>query len=239
VVNLGYLGVIGGVYASRRRGGLVDARETGLVAGCLALVAILLALLPLQAARIALAVQLQPARVFWLLDFLAVVYAVWLMAEGVAVRVHRAQLAAAALVVIAAARGGYVMRVEFPERPLFEVSVPGDWGRVAAWARSTRPDSGWLADPMHAVRYGSSLRMAAARDVFVEAVKDSAIGMYDRTTALRTRARVDAVGDFRSLTPARARQIAARHGLDYLVTEQPIALPLAFQSGPIRVYALR
>jgi hypothetical protein len=131
------------------------------------------------------------------------------------------------------------MRVEFPERPLFAVTVTGDWGRVAAWAQSTRPDSGWLADPMHAARYGTSLRMAAERDVFVEAVKDGAIGMYDRAIAMRTRARLAAVGDFRALTPGRARQLAAEHKLDYLVTEQQVALPLRFQSGPIRVYALR
>ena len=33
---------------------------------------------------------------------------------------------------------------------------------------------------MHAAHYGTSLRMAGARDVFVEGTKDAAIGMYDR-----------------------------------------------------------
>jgi hypothetical protein len=238
MINLGYVPLIWLIYRWRRASGLLEARETGLVLGCLALVPVFLLFLAMHAARIALAVQLQPARVFWLLDFLALVYAVWALAEGARLSVPRARVAAAALFVVSVLRGGYVMQLEFPDRPLFQVDVPGDWGRVAAWAQSTRPDSGWLADPMHATLYGTSLRMAAERDVFVEAVKDGAIGMYDRTIALRTRARVEAVGDFRRLSAARARQLGAQHSLDYLVTEQRVALPLAFQSGRIRVYAL-
>jgi hypothetical protein len=81
--------------------------------------------------------------------------------------------------------------------------------------------------------------MAARRDVFVEAAKDAAIGMYDRRIAMQTRDRLQAVGDFHALAPARARQLGADHGLDYLVTESDLTLPLAFQSGPIRVYRLR
>ena len=55
-----------------------------------------------------------------------------------------------------------------------------------AWARTTDSGSGWLADPLHAVVYGTSVRVAGERDVFVEAVKDAAIGMYDRDIAMRT-----------------------------------------------------
>ena len=36
----------------------------------------------LNAARVALAIQLQPARIFWMLDFTATVYVVWALAEG-------------------------------------------------------------------------------------------------------------------------------------------------------------
>ena len=42
----------------------------------------LLVVLPLNAAHVALAVQLQASRLFWMLDFLAVIYLVWAMAEG-------------------------------------------------------------------------------------------------------------------------------------------------------------
>ncbi len=108
-----------------------------------------------------------------------------------------------------------------------------------AWARSTPKDSGWMADPMHAVRYGTSLRVAGERDVFVEAVKDTAIGMYERHVAIRTRDRLAELTDFEAMTPARARGLAARYGLDYLISEQPLDLPIAFQSGALRVYRLR
>jgi hypothetical protein len=114
-----------------------------------------------------------------------------------------------------------------------------DWGRVMAWARASDPRSGWLADPMHAIQYGTSLRVAGERDVFVEAVKDEAIGMYDRGVAMQTRDRLAEVGDFASLTAARAQALAGAHGLDYLVTDRPLDLPLAFESGRLRVYRLR
>ena len=87
---------------------------------------------------------------------------------------------------------------------------------------------------MHAVLYGTSLRVAGERDVFVEAVKDAAIGMYERDVAIRTRDRIAAVGDFDAMTPERARTLGAQYGLDYLVTEQPLDLPLAFESGKLR-----
>ena len=93
--------------------------------------------------------------------------------------------------------------------------------------------------PEHAVRYGTSLRVAGERDVCVEAIKDRAIGMYDRGMAMRTRERVAAVGDFHTLTPERARALAQQYDLHYLVTEQALALPVAFSSGDLRVYALR
>jgi hypothetical protein len=129
--------------------------------------------------------------------------------------------------------------VEFPNRPLFEVSVPGDWGRVAAWAQNTPKDSGWLADPMHAARYGTSLRMAAGRDVFVEGTKDAAIGMYDRAIAFRTRERLGELGDFAALSADAVRALGARYDMTYFVTEQPLPLPVAFEAGMIRVYRIR
>jgi hypothetical protein len=108
-----------------------------------------------------------------------------------------------------------------------------------AWAQTTPEGSGWMADPMHAVKYGTSVRVAGQRDVFVEAVKDAAIGMYERSIAIRTRDRLVDLGDFTGLTPERARALAAQYGLDYLVAEQPLDLPVAFQSGALKVYRLR
>ena len=123
---------------------------------------------------------------------------------------RRARLTAAAIA-RRISRPGIVCAVRQVSRtPVAELKVPdNDWGRTMAWARNTPPDSGWLADPMHAVLYGTSLRVAGERDVFVEAVKDAAIGMYERSVAIRTRDRIAAVGDFAALTPARARTLGA------------------------------
>jgi hypothetical protein len=245
IVNMAYGPAIWMLYRWRVAAGAAQPREKALVIGVLSLVIVFFAALALNAARVALAIQLQPARVFWMLDVMTVIYGVWALAEGVGSdrgqppTPVRARLAAAALIVLSLARGLYVMRVEFPDRPLFETAVPGDWGDVAAWAQTTPVGSRWLADPNHAAQYGTSLRMAARRDVFVEAAKDGAIGMYDRTIALRTRERLQLAGAFADLTEDQARQLAARHGLDYLVTERDLRLPQAFRSGAIRVYHLR
>lgn len=238
-VNLTYIPLILWIHRRRAAAGLVTRREIGVAIGCVALAAVFVVAVALNAAHVALAIQLQPARVFWMLDLLAIVYAIWAIAEGTPSSPRRARVVATTLVALSIVRASYVMIVEFPGRPLFEVGVRGDWGRIASWAQTTSKDSGWLADPFHAARYGTSLRMAAARDVFVEGTKDAAIAMYDRRIAFRTRDRLRAVADFSQLSPARARQLATEYQLDYMVTEEDMALPLAFQAGAIRVYRLR
>lgn len=240
IVNLTYLPVILIVYRRRRAAGQTDALEGGLARGALALAGLFAVLLPLNAAHVQLAVQLQPARMFWMLDFLATIYLVWAMAEGPSPAVGRARLVAAMLVCVSLLRGGYVALVEFPERPLAQFDIAdNDWGRAMAWARSTDERSGWLADPMHAVLYGTSIRVAAGRDVLVEAVKDSAVGLYDRATAIRTRDAIAAAGDFSALDAAGARALGAAYDLDYLIAERDFDLPVAFPSGRLRIYRLR
>ena len=239
-VNLLSLPLIVVVYVRRRAAGLVDRAETGMAVGALSLAGVFAALVPLIAARIALAVQLQPARMFWMLDFTATIYVVWALAEGLSAGTRRARVAAVIIACLSLARGTYSKFVSFPERPVAQLDIRrDDWGRAMAWASTTDSDSGWLADPMHAVLYGSSVRVAAGRDVLVEAVKDTAIGMYDRRVAIRTRDRISAVGDFRSLGSDRARALGAAYDLDYLVADRALDLPLAFQSGELRVYRLR
>jgi hypothetical protein len=240
ITNLLAVPIIVGTYRWRRASGLVDSSETGVVAGVLALAGVFAAILPLNAAHVALAVQLQPARMFWMLDFFATVYLVWALAEGPLPNVRRTQLVAAAIISLSVIRGAYVKLIEFPERPFARIDIADDdWGRAMTWARSTDARSGWLADPMHAVRFGTSLRVGAERDVFVEAVKDAAIGMYDRSIAIRTRDRLMAIGDFATLTPDRARTLATGYDLDYLVADRAFDLPLAFESGRVRIYRLR
>ena len=240
IINLSYIPIIVLVYRRRRAIGRLVPGETGLVAGCLSLLLLFAAALPLNAARVAIAVQLQTPRVFWMLDFLATVYAVWALAEGAAGSLRRAQMTAAVIALASVARGAYTKVVNFPDRAVAQIWMrDNDWGRVMAWARTTPTGSGWVADPLHAVKYGTSVRVAAERDVLVEAVKDAAVGMYAREVAIRTRDRVAAVGDFDSMTPDRARSLASQFGLDYLVTEQALDLPVAFASGAVRVYRLR
>lgn len=240
IVNAGYLAAIVFVFRRRAAAGLLAARERALVAGCLSLAALFCVALFFNAARVALAIQLQPARVFWMLDFLAVVYGIWLFAEGAAPSVRRAQAVAAVLLAASIVRGAYVMRVLFPDRALAQIHLPDDdWGRAMAWARGTAVDSGWLASPLHAAEYGTSVRMAAGRDVFVEALKDQALGMYDRRIAIRTRDRLAEFGATDTLTTARARALASGYDLDYFVTFHIHDLPVAFESGELRIYRLR
>jgi hypothetical protein len=237
LLNLAYIPVIVLVYRRRASAGVTTPREFAVVTGCLALLLVFVGALPLIHARVALAVQLQTPRVFWMLDFMAVAYAVWAIGEGVAGSQRRARIAFAVITVLSLTRGAYVMLVRFPDRPVAQVGIgDDDWGRVMMWARKTPAGTGFIADPMHAVKYGTSLRVAGERDVLVEAVKDAAIGMYSREIAMRTRERIAAVGAFATLTDARARDLGARYGLDYLVTEQALSLPIAYQSGPLRVY---
>jgi hypothetical protein len=247
LVNLAYVPIIAVIHRQRRAADLVAPRERALVIGCLSLGAVFALTIPLNAARVALAIQLQPARMFWMLDFLAAVYVVWAAAEAnwgsasaSAGSTVRARIVAAAIVAVALVRGVYIMQVEFPDRRVAQVDITDDdWGRAMAWARASDRGSGWIADPEHAVRYGTSVRVAGHRDVFVEAIKDVAVGMYDRNVAMRTRDRVAAMGDFASLDATRARQLAQEYALDYLVTERTIDLPLAFTSGKIRIYRVR
>ncbi|HXH06890.1 MAG TPA: hypothetical protein VNI83_09905 [Vicinamibacterales bacterium] len=221
------------VHHARRRAGLAGPREDGLVAGAMALVAVFLLALPLVALRIALAVQLQVGRVFWMLDFLATVLLVWLLAR------RRPAIAAAVLALCTMARGAYSQFVSHPDRPLVQVGLPaGDWRDAMAWAAQTPKDTHWLADPGHAFRYGSSLRIAAGRDVFLEGSKDGALAIYDRQVAARVLERVQAIGDFSALTAARARALAARYDLDYLVTEARLELPVFYRAGRLFIYRL-
>jgi hypothetical protein len=238
ILNLGYFAVIAWIFRLRQRAGLVDPAERGLVLGSASLAAVFFGALVAQVAGIALAFQLQPARVFWMFDFLAVTYGVWLLASWGAPLERHARTLAVAVLAFSAARGIYV--IVQAERPPVQLTIPDDdWGRVMAFARSTDTSSGWLADPLHAVLYGTSVRVAGERDVLVESVKDAALGMYDRRIAVRTGERIRAVGEYNELTADEARRVGARYDLDYMITERDLDLPRVFTSGDLRVYRLR
>jgi hypothetical protein len=143
LLNLGYIPVILVVWRRRSALGLAAPREAAVVTGCLSLLLVFGVALPLTAVPVALAVQLQTPRIFWMLDFLAVVYAVWAIAEGGVVSARRARLAAIVIILASLSRGIYVMAVRFPDRPVAQVRVADDdWGRVMAWAWETVTSTG-------------------------------------------------------------------------------------------------
>jgi hypothetical protein len=235
VANLALPLVLWWAHRRRAANGRATREETALVWGALALVALFLLTLPAVAARWALPVQLQIPRVFWLVDFLAIIYLI-----GVIERPRAARTAAAVLMAIATTRGIYVMAVEHPERDLFAIAIPASpWHETMVWVRQQPRDAHVLADPGHAWRYGTSVRVSAERDVLVEDVKDSAVAIYSREVARRYNERMAAIGDFSTLDANRARALAERYDLDYLVTDGDVDLPVLFRNEQFRVYALR
>ena len=82
------------------------------------------------------------------------------------------------------------------------------------------------------------MRVAAQRDVYLEADKDSAIAMYTRSIAERVASRVRDLGDFARLTPEEARALAAAYDIDCLVSRADLDLPLVYANDRFRVYEL-
>jgi hypothetical protein len=238
-----YIAVIAISFRARRRLGLAGRGEHALVAGLVTMLLVFGAALPLLSARIALAVQLQVSRSLWLFDLVAVTYAIWWIVEapwGRGQRVIVRRWAVAVVAIGALARGSYVMFFEKAGAPPVRVDLPRDaWRDAMDWLRGQPVDVHVLADPGHAWRYASSVRIAAGRDVFLEEVKDAAIGMYSRDIAMRVLARTRAIGDFPQLTAERARLLAGEYDIDYLVTEATLQLPVAYENGGFRIYRLR
>ena len=253
LINLGLAAIVAAVYRHRRRHGWATSRESGLIAGASVLLLLFAVSVPLARAGVAIVVQLQVSRVFWILDILALWYVVWVLVESQWARrplpflgdrrTSALQLrhAMVALIVVAAvARGGYVTLVERAGRPLVEVDLPPtEWTEVMHWAERQPVGTNFLADPGHAWRYGSSVRAAAGRDVYLEDVKDVGIAIYSRVVAERVRSRRADLGDFAALDADRARQLARRYELHFLIAEQPFDLPAAYRHGRFTVYDLR
>lgn len=228
----------------RSRDELLTAQELGLLAGCLTLVAGFAGSLPLIAAGVPLAVQLQTSRVFWPVETIAILYLVWWLVDRPARAGHRAwlpRLVAALLVAVSVSRAVYVGFLESPARDTFSFDVPrDDWTTVLRWLRDRTPvDTYVLADPGHAWKLGTAVRIGAARDVFLEETKDVAMAMYSREAAHRVTDRIAATQGFTDWAPAALEALARREGLTMLVSERALELPVLFQSGAIRVYDLR
>jgi hypothetical protein len=236
--------VVAVVFAWRRRTGRALPAEGGVVAGCLALVAAFVVSLPCVAHHVALAVQLQTSRMFWHVELLATLYLVWLavdvpLATGSALAARLARALVVVLVLAGAARGFYILRVQF-DRPLVRVGlVADDWQAMAAWARHHTPAGArFLVDPQHVGRYGVSFRVAASRDVFLETVKDSAMATYSRDVALGVVERQKALPSFDGLTATEALALARGHDLQVMITERGLPLPELHRHGRFVAYGL-
>ncbi|HKE82376.1 MAG TPA: hypothetical protein VKB50_01410 [Vicinamibacterales bacterium] len=235
LANLALLGGLWWAHRYRTRHRQASAEDNALVWGATALVAFFLLTLPLVMARVAFPVQLQISRVFWLVDALATIY-------GLSVVTNRTVMRVIACVIIAVsiARGAFVMLIEQRERALFSVHLSeSPWTDAMNWLATEPLTANVLADPGHAWKYGTSVRVAAGRDVFLEEVKDSAIAIYAQDVAARVIERTYALGYFPALTPERAQQLAAKYDLNYLVTEAELALPLAYQNERFHIYRLK
>lgn len=241
LVPAAYVAVVAAAACVRRRAGELRPRERALLGGAAALVVIFVMLLPPMLVRSALAIQMQPSRVFWILDLFATLSVIWLL--GDARGRHRTLAPAIVAVVVvlgSAARGVYLMAVRFPERSLAVLSPPDTpWEDAMRWARSTERGSHWLAHPDHAYLYGSGVRVSGRRDVFLERSKDPAIAMYDRGVAMRVQERLPLVSDFDDLSAPRVLDLARRYDLDFLITEVPLPLPLAYRNARFNIYRLR
>lgn len=207
----------------------------GLLAGALVLAAFFLLTLPFVAMRYALAVQMQIPRVFWLVEAVAFI----VIAKSLSARWALAPKAAALfLVLLSVVRGASVVIGEKDGR-LMSVDLPaGDWTNAMLWLRAQPAGVHVLADPDHAWMYGSSVRVAAERDVFHEDIKDAALAMYDRDVAMRVVERRALAGGLGDKGVDELRALAARYQLDYLVSDQQLSLPVAYENATFRIYRL-
>ena len=234
IANLALLALLWWAHLRRQRSGQATAEDAALVWGATALVAVFLLTLPLVVARLAFPVQLQISRVFWLVDVLATIYVISLLVDR-----RTATAVGVALLAVSVSRGTYIMLVERPDRALFSMHLTeSPWQEAMRWLSRQPIGAHVLADPGHSWKYGTSVRVSATRDVFLEDVKDSAIAIYSRDVARRVVERAAALGDFTAMTPDRARALAGSYDLNYLVTEQRLELPTVYENSQFRIYAL-
>ena len=242
-INLAGPALLTGAILARQRAGLGSPAERGVLAGALVLVAGFVASLPLIANGVALAVQLQTSRIFWPVELLATLFVVWWLVDSPGMRRARpwaAKAVAAALVAVSVARGVFVGFVESPARPTLAVDLPGDdWTQALVWVASHTPtDAFVLADPGHAWKFGTAVRIGAARDVYLEETKDVAMAMYSRAAAARVGARIAEVAGFDRLDEQAVRELAEREGLTVLVTERRLAFPVLHLQNTVTVYRI-
>ncbi len=242
LTNLGYAALLAVVYTARRRAGVTTEAERALVIGLWCLVAAFLVSVPLTEVRVALAVQLQVNRIFWLLDFVAAVYLAWWIAGRAPSSRYATRVAVLLLALAAGGRGAFLLTVTHADRVLIERDFPDTaWSDALGWVG--RQGERWhvLADPGHAWKYGPSVRAVALMDTVLETGKDSAMAMYDRDIAMRVADRMSALGGFEHFTTDDIRALDVRYAIDLAVVDvaQPLDLPVLYRNSGFVVYDLR
>ena len=239
VANLAYPIVVALIYRDRRTRGAAVPGEGPLVAGLLALVAVFVVSLPLTMMRLALAVQMQVTRVFWLLDFVTAAYLAWWLVDRLLLDRRNARLLVIGVLAgLSLGRGGYLLS---QGRQLIAMTLPRTaWVDAMDWLKG-QPSSWYvLADPGHAWKYGVSVRLAAEKDTLLEFGKDSALAMYDRRIAMAVADRLDALRDFDRLTTDDMRALKARYGLDVVIVDarRTLDLPVLYRNQQFVIYTL-
>jgi hypothetical protein len=243
IFNLAYPIVIGLIFRRRRTVGRTAPGESALVTGLFVLVAGFLVSVPLSALHVATVVQLQVNRIFWVLDAVTLTYLAWWMVDDLGTR-RSAWLGVAIvlLLVSGSAARGYRVLVIDAGRPLVQWTA-GDagWAEAMAWLRQRPAGTYVLADPGHAWKYGTSVRVAALKDTLLETGKDSAMAMYDRRVAMQVAERQARVGNFDALTADDFRALRATYGVDVLVLQHPrtAPFPVLFENDSFAIYDLR
>jgi hypothetical protein len=242
-VHFACAGGILAIHVARVRDRTAVAGERALVAGLMTLVAIFLVSVPLTMSRVALAVQLQVNRAFWVLDvFLAIVLVCWL--EGFLDRRAgtRAKIVLTVLLVgVSLARGFYVLRIE-ATRPLVAWDLPAsDWTDALRWLRDQPSDWHVLSDPNHVWKYGVGVRLAAFKDTPLDTSKDSAMAIYDRELARRVTDYSRALERFDSFTETDVGALDAAFDIDVFVdrADRHFGWPVLFRNDEFVIYDLR
>ena len=242
-LNLLYLPLLAVIYRRRRALNVLAAGEPLLLAGLCALVAGFLLSLPLTALNVALVVQLQINRIFWVLDAALVLYLAWWLMDDLAVRRGRSWRTPvmATIVLLSLVRGFYVVVIE-TKRPLVQASLPvGDWTDALNWLQQQPASWQVLADPNHAAKFGFSVRVGALRDTVLEQSKDASLSIYERDIALRVAERRQALSGFESFGDDQIRAAARRFGADVALVDraQQLSFPVLYQNQRFVVYDVR
>jgi len=248
LLNLAYPVIIVAVWRARRRRGLAGPHERNLVIGLMASVVCFLISVPFTMAEVALAVQLQITRVFWILDFFAIASLAWWLTQSRT----RAKVAIGVCLIGSIARGYYLLEVDPASAPsatagrqgrrLVTIELPDTpWMDAMRWLATQPADWHVLADPGHAWKYGISVRVGASRDTLLESVKDSAIAIYDRGVAMRVADRAHLTTEYDQMSEARLRRLDEQYDLDVAVVTagRALNLPLLYRNAAFAIFDLR